>query len=137
MVLMVIMFTMERCRSKWFKVISWLEQLNLEDNSCLHSDIGLVVRMQMTKMPFVQMVRMATLLIRINHLWMDVALWNGLNGSPVGVRFTWSTHSGNKNDKDAYQEVYQDTCQLVPHHGCHHVQDLAAVGYGQDARQDS
>ena len=74
---MEMMFTMERCRSKWFMVISWLEELNLEDNSCLHSNMRMMVlvRMQMTKMPLVRMVRMATLLIRINHLWMDVALW--------------------------------------------------------------
>ena len=38
MVMTVTMFTMERCRSKWLMVISWLEELNLEDNSCLHSN---------------------------------------------------------------------------------------------------
>ena len=86
MVMIVSLLTMERCRSKWFKVLSWLEELNLEDNSCLNSDMRTMVRMQMTKMHLVRMVRMATLLI--NHLQMDVALWHGLNGSPGGVRYT-------------------------------------------------
>ena len=80
MVMIVSLLTMERCRSKWFMVTSWLEQLNLEDNSCLNSDMRTVVRMQMRKMQ--RMVRMATLLI--NHLRTDVALWNG---TPGGVRY--------------------------------------------------
>ena len=44
-VMAVTMLTMERCRSKWLMVISWLEELNLEDNSCLHNDIRMVVRL--------------------------------------------------------------------------------------------
>ena len=46
------MVTEERCRSKWLIVISWLEELNLEDKSCLHRiSVIRVVRARMRKMP--------------------------------------------------------------------------------------
>ena len=46
------MVTIERCRSKWLIVISWLEQLNLEDKSCLHIiSVIKLVRVRMKKVP--------------------------------------------------------------------------------------
>ena len=45
MVMTVTMFTMERW---WLMVISWLEQVSLEDNSCLHNSMRMV-RIRMTK----------------------------------------------------------------------------------------